>query len=96
MSIVRPVPTGARNGLEGARHDYTYRGKLTLEAELPFECPAGCGRRMESLRFGPCAVCRGTWREPVPVPGPERAKRLLCKSCGYHTRSLGHRVSCGA
>lgn len=50
-----------RNGLPGL-HDYVYRGKLTLEAELPYLCDGGCGRRMEktgrAINGGLCAVCR--------------------------------------
>ena len=77
--------TGARNGMPGF-HDYSvYRGTKTLEVELPFECPGGCGRRLESLHHGACAVCRGEgFCEPA-----------RCGQCGYKAGSRNHRIICG-
>jgi hypothetical protein len=88
VSLVRPVPTGARNGLDREPHDWTYRGKLTLEAELPYECAAGCGRRMDrtNMNGGICATCRGVHFHP---PGK-------CEVCGYKPGSKNHRVLCGS
>jgi hypothetical protein len=64
-TMFRAAPAEHRNGMPGF-HDYTvYRGEKPLEVELPYECPGGCGRRMETLRFGMCAVCRGAF-------GPQR------------------------
>ena len=46
---------------------YVYRGERTLEAELPIECAAGCGRRSDTKIPGgepwTCTECR---------PGPGR------------------------
>jgi hypothetical protein len=59
------LPGGGRNGLP-AWPPYVYRGKLTLEAELPYECSAGCGRRVgkESV----CATCRGCYGDAPKRP----------------------------
>jgi hypothetical protein len=56
------LPGGGRNGLP-PWPGYVYRGKLTLEVELPLECAAGCGRRMAAERNndGVCATCRGCY-----------------------------------
>lgn len=82
-AVVQPVPQGVRNGMPGF-HDYTYRGKLTLEVELLYKCPGGCGRRMESDRFGLCAVCRAAGVYYKPRPPRAKAspgKRVQCKRC---------------
>jgi len=83
--MIQPVPSGARNGLPAPR-DYTYRGKLPLAVELPYECEAGCGRRMEKTgrNGGVCAVCRGTSYYQDPK----------CEVCGYRRMSADHRVLC--
>jgi hypothetical protein len=84
ISGFRQLPDGARNGLPGF-HDYAYRGAKPLVAELQFLCEAGCGRRLETNRFQPCAVCRGTEYHP---PGK-------CARCGYKPGSRNCRALCG-
>ncbi len=80
----RQAGPGARNGMPGFR-DYTYRGEKTLEAELPYECEGGCGRRLETDRWPRCAVCRGgTYYEPGE-----------CSQCGYKPGSRNCRIICG-
>jgi hypothetical protein len=65
---VKPMLTGARNGLpERSAHDWTYRGELPLEVELPYECAGRCGRRCSKPER--CAVCRGEkYYEPSKCP----------------------------
>jgi hypothetical protein len=61
---------------------YVYRGKRPLEVECPFLCPGGCGRRLESLQYGPCAVCRGAWPDDKPGPGQGHRSDLDARKAG--------------
>jgi hypothetical protein len=63
---------------------YEYRGKLTLEAELPFQCASGCGRRTDRPSRS-CAVCSGTYYYP-----PRN-----CGRCGHKPGSGNCQAVCG-
>lgn len=85
MYQVRTVPAGVRNGLEVKVSSYVYRGDKPLEVECPYECPGGCGRRLETLQWGACAVCRGT---KYYEPGK-------CQRCGYKPGGRNCKTLCG-
>lgn len=79
--MIRPAGTGSRNGLPAPR-PYVYRGTQTLADELPYECAAGCGRRMAK----PGTTCQ--------VCAPGNGQTPMCGTCQASPRSRRHRALC--